>query len=214
VKRLSASKLSSYAFCPRRFYLRYIKGIEEPANDLMRRGLAIHEMIAQLIDGELPDIDRVINKHFNVSPDENTYRHILSTVKLVKKEILDVTEFEGAEIHFEKELEGFTFVGIIDAITKDGRIIDWKAVDKLKDYRDPMQLSVYDKAFPDKELMYIQVTPDELVRVDYTKPEINSGWLKVLSLLPKIEKEQYPMRRTTYCERCFYRNMCRDAMKK
>ena len=201
--RISASQLNTYSFCPRMFYYRYILGIEEPPNDLMRRGLLVHAIIAEIAKGNKPDIDS-LTKEFNYPYDNN----VKAIIKLVDDKILKHTKFERIEERFEKEIDGIDFVGVMDALTKDGTMIDWKVVSKVKEARDPMQLAVYSKIFPAKRFKYIQLTEDKIYPIEVSQMEIDTGWLRVKTLVLKMIKKQYPMHRTRYCDRCFYRDKC------
>ena len=205
--RISASKLSTYSFCPRRYYYRYVKHIVEPPNELMRRGLAIHELIASIIKNGLLNADDVALTFDKYKIDKSLAKYVLGTVSNVKP-FIDKMKFIDAEIKFEKQIGDFIFEGIVDAITPT-KLIDWKCVDKVKEFKDPLQLAVYHQIYPDKAPEYVQVTPSRIAEIHFSEVEMNTGWLKVQTLLPKIKRKQYPMHRTSYCERCFYRDMCR-----
>ena len=200
----TASMLSTYSFCPRMFYYRYVLGIEEPPNDLMRRGLLVHAIIAEIAKGNNPDIDSLVQK-YNYPYDDN----VQAIIKLVNNRVLKEVEFTTVEERFDTEIEGIQFAGVVDAITEDGTMIDWKVVSRIKKARDPLQLAIYAKIFPAKKFEYIQLTEEGIYPVELQPIDIASGWVRAKTLVNKILRAEYPMHKTRYCPKCFYYPYCK-----
>ena len=200
----TASMLGTYSFCPRMFYYRYVLGIEEPPNDLMRRGLLVHAIIAEIAKGNNPDIDSLVQK-YNYPYDDN----VQAIIKLVNNRVLKEVEFTTVEERFDAKIEGIKFAGVVDAITEDGTMIDWKVVSRIKKARDPLQLAIYAKVFPAKKFEYIQLTEKGIYPVEFHPIDIASGWVRAKTLVNKILRAEYPMNKTRYCPKCFYYPYCK-----
>jgi CRISPR/Cas system-associated exonuclease Cas4 (RecB family) len=52
-KYQSPTSINTYLRCPRKYYLRYIKGLKSKPSIHLIRGKAVHETIAQFIQNEI-----------------------------------------------------------------------------------------------------------------------------------------------------------------
>lgn len=127
---LSWSRISTFLRCPKKFYLKYVEGLEEPPTPEMELGSMVHEAIEKLIRESKEEAYKMITE----SPDYDTARWLLRNAE----KILQGMQIVGVEVKFAVDSE-FKIVdfnapeahirGVIDLMVKDGngyQIYDWK----------------------------------------------------------------------------------------
>lgn len=148
--RLSASSLSKYKQCPRRWYLNYVEGRREQAGPEALIGTFVHEVLENLMMTEphqrsLDDVrdhargswDDFSELYAETFPDQET---AMAQVKadcwqkiknLWEWEDPHETEVLGVEIQIDTTIEGTHFIGYIDRLDRrpDGKlvIVDYKS---------------------------------------------------------------------------------------
>ncbi|MDR0580247.1 MAG: PD-(D/E)XK nuclease family protein [Campylobacteraceae bacterium] len=143
---LSSSKLKTYLECPKKYYLKYIKGYKEAfmpttACDARVMGMLVHEVLKELFQKppfllaefkkrakELIDAKRVKSALWEIESD-------IWLLRLEKFFILETQRFEeGWEIfalekNENRQIEGFNLTGIVDRVDKKGDeylLLDYK----------------------------------------------------------------------------------------
>ena len=59
VLRVSKSSLVQFAFCEMQYFIKYVLGVKEPANDNMTRGTNVHDAVEHYYDHIAPHLDEL-----------------------------------------------------------------------------------------------------------------------------------------------------------
>ncbi len=146
---LSYSRINSFLRCPRKFYLKYIEGLKEPATPAMEIGKSVHDALDTLIKNR-GDMLKALEK-LDTLPEQDytTARKRFKTgVKLMQGLVIAASEINfGFDSKFNKvdfNSPDCFFRGVIDLVIKneDGSysVRDWKT--GWSD-PDPRQVIVY-----------------------------------------------------------------------
>jgi CRISPR/Cas system-associated exonuclease Cas4 (RecB family) len=132
---LSSSRLKTYLECPRKYYLKYIKGYKEafmPTNayNAKAMGVLMHEVLKELfkkMPASLTDFKKEAKELIEAKKAKGMLWEIESDIWLLKLENFFVFEMERFEEGWEifalekvekREVGGFNLMGIIDRIDK------------------------------------------------------------------------------------------------
>lgn len=124
--KFSATSISTYITCKRKFYHKYVAGLEEEKSEVARAGTVIHDSVHLAKDFE--HAKEIAMQHPEL-PD--TYREdILAALE----RIFSYNKFDKGRDDTEQEIKvnigGIDFVGILDVVVnRNGKpigIIDWK----------------------------------------------------------------------------------------
>lgn len=139
----SYSRLSLYEQCPYRFKKVYVDKEKENVTLPLALGKAVHKAIELRLKGFPKDTsiargfqEANFHKELSFSEVDKLTRHVKLNRYLGK--------LEAVEFSFQLPLTNvLTFRGVIDLITTDGEIVDWKTNRKMYDVRDTKQLALY-----------------------------------------------------------------------
>ena len=131
---ITRSKMTSFNFCPYRFYLEYIKKIEIPKSEALEKGIRFHEYM------ELGE-EKFLEKHPIVatrrSNPDGTLKSHLESMRLCKAEfdrnkLSDMNSDYFKEEVIEIEISGLKFRCALDRIFHEKKCFrDWKRVGSL-----------------------------------------------------------------------------------
>lgn len=224
----SFSQNRVYNDCPRKYKFKYVDGLEEPSNDNLDLGNAIHKIL-EIKFWEKGNIERVeeIDKAINYIIDKRGTQYFV--------QLLNDLElfFKDKEIlHTELCIEDKDFICKIDVVykDKDGRIIlaDYKVTKKPKtalSVYDEGQLLFYKYKFAEK---YPEINWDNILVqyinilsylshtiVTYTIP-INLSTMyceyfyeSMKKNIEKINNKEFP-KKEKWCNWCYFKDICNN----
>ena len=138
--RISISRIKLFKACRRAYQLKYEEGLEpvEKAESL-QTGATYHEKIERFNKGDHDVVDG------NTKEDAMVYAYI--------KYIAPKLDIDQSEVFFDANLNGNQVVGIVDAICKDGTLVEYKttSVDLADEYEYMLQ-------WDEQLLMYMWLT--------------------------------------------------------
>ena len=164
----SASRLKTWLECPRRFYYRYIRGLEEKASDEINEGLVLHRILDELYRGRdsFDDVEQMRKELEKITAGVLAGEEIrgLYLGRYWKEMLREFSEkevehfrqgwrIEARELRVEGEIRGLRFAGRIDRLDRRGGeylAVDYKSgsirsanrkssLDRLSDF----QMSIY-----------------------------------------------------------------------
>lgn len=97
-----------------------------PESDEAREGTAAHAVLAQMVNGEEPDVDAAASEH---RVDRDILAGLLSRGRLAWRELSPLFPEARAEVRMEEHLppSGLHLTGTTDALSIDGAaVLDWK----------------------------------------------------------------------------------------
>ncbi|ADV47174.1 PD-(D/E)XK nuclease family protein [Nitratifractor salsuginis] len=182
--RWSASRLRTWLECKRRFYYRYIEGLEEKESEELNEGLFLHRVLEGLFrERDHYDDPEQMSREFAILAARELERHgsagryilaywkrkLESYFREEAKRFTQGWRVESIETAVEGEIDGLRFGGRIDRIDRLGEArlaLDYKSgsikeanrksnLDKLTDF----QMSIYDlllrSRFPELDLAFV-----------------------------------------------------------
>lgn len=153
--KFSYSRVSSFASCPYKWYLHYVKGLRtipdtDPGNALYL-GLALHKGIET---GSVEEGVAEYKSHYNIITDEN-----INYIMQLEYQIPRVIELLPPGGEHELQIETDDFVGFIDYIHGD-TLYDFKFSNNVDNYLKSPQLSIYknyiEKVRPDIKINHLK----------------------------------------------------------
>ena len=154
--KLSASKLKTYKACKRKYELSYIENLEPiKKEEALEIGSNYHKNIEKILKGE------VIEKgEINSEEDAKVYAMSKAFEMYIKPNLPEIQETEKSfEICIDKD-RNYYLNGIVDAITKDGIIVEHKTTSLALDekYQEKLnwddQVPIYMLANDTTECIY------------------------------------------------------------
>ncbi len=136
--RISQSAFSSYNYCPRLFYLKYIQRIKPPQTQSQTRGSIIHNVIKNFLKNPSKREDLLREYNLLTKDNGNLEKSIVDIgyplLTLWLKEMYKRGYFSAKILSLEESFErwykeGFVLVGTPDVVFDMGNeihIIDWK----------------------------------------------------------------------------------------
>lgn len=149
---LSYSRINTFLRCPRKFYLKYIDGLEEPSTPAMEIGKIVHESLDALIKNG-GDMLKALEKLDTLPKQDYTTarKRFKIGVKMLQGLPVAASELKfGFDIKFNKvdfDSPNCFFRGVIDLVIKNGdgsySVRDWKT-----GWSDPDPRQVFIYALP------------------------------------------------------------------
>jgi len=150
---LSVSGCQAFQQCQLKYYWRYLRKIPFIENIKMCIGKAVHEGMAfyhkahgEVMETDIVDCMNLAVDGYNLSDNEKD-EVIRTSSKLIPKIIKKVKDFKPMLVEYPIELqldEEFKIVGVVDLVTEDGTIYDYKVSSRHKSVNDHIfQLGVY-----------------------------------------------------------------------
>ena len=226
--RLSPSDINSFFFCPRKWYLGIILGIQPmpvPKPEL-EFGIMIHNIIAdyyERIDNKSlteHEIRRLIVDSFKKGYVKIAeYKSSNSKMKRILKHF---TEFELKRLRtwkqfkptfVEKRLEAAPFVGKVDAYWRDeGIVIDWKTGNYSVMTTELMRQGTIYKLlleaynYPVKKVIFAFLDKNKFLEMPIT----TKGWIEneIKKMVDMIKSGRFPGRHDKLCGRCEFQLAC------
>ena len=197
--------LKTYELCPKKFYLKYIKGINMPVNDdMFEFGKNIHALASYYLRGE------------NL---ENMEAALTPRQKLVWEYLRAIKYFGDQDINTEYNLAvkvgNHFFGGRLDALVKhDDRyyILDYKTGSAPKNAKYDFQTIIYIMSVKeffktDKvTFVYIDLKNRDEVKIEYSQELEVEYQKKLLDAVKNIEQEDEPVKKMD-CK-CEYSLIC------
>ena len=216
VKKISASLLKTFKKCQFAYFLNYIAGIRQPANEKMLIGNVVHAALEDWTNGD-KDYKKSLKRTFKeyqlgkIAEDKKLAmaRCIMLTEEVLNRRVNPISAYEilGAELKFETEMGGIPAIGFMDLVSRIDKSIveirDWKTGTFIQTYNqvfDDFQPKIYDLAvkqmYPDDEVMvtldYILGTP---VTVIYTDAQRQQNLEEIQNVVKTIKSIRKPKRR-------------------
>ena len=214
VELFSPNMLKTYEKCPKKYYFKYIKGLQMPLNDdIFMEGKNIHALASYYLRGE-----NINNMEKSLTPKEAELWNYLKEVKYFGFSMINTEYSLSVKIG-----ENF-FGGRLDALVKDGEryyILDYKTGSAPNNPKYDFQTMVYmlcvNKFFKtdDVTFVYIDLKNKCEVSTDLTK-ELISEYEKALSEIgDKIIKGDFsslhfPSNKD--CKNCEYGKICYEKL--
>ena len=196
-KQISPNMLKTFESCPRKFELKYIKGITMPVNDeIYEFGKNIHALASYFLRKE--NIDKMEKSLTAKELDVWSY---LKSSKYFAYEVIN------SEYNLSVKLGDFIFGGRIDALVKLNEtfyILDYKTGTIPKNPKYDYQTIIYTmavKAFyktEDVHFIYLDLKNKKDIEIEYTKQEDNECKEKLISTAKKI----YSLEHTAKKNKC------------
>lgn len=146
---LSYSRINTFLKCPRKFYLRYIEGLEEPPTPAMQIGKSVHEALDTLIKNRgdmlkaLEKLDTLPKQDYTTAKRRfNTGVRMLQGLPVAASELLFGFDNKFNKVDFDSP--NCFFRGVIDLVIRNGdgsySVRDWKTGWSEP---DPRQVFIY-----------------------------------------------------------------------
>ncbi|WP_407394219.1 ATP-dependent helicase [Methanobrevibacter sp.] len=234
--KLNYSSYSTYNLCPFMYNLIYNCGFRVSDENVTNLGTVFHEVMEKvnlkLKDQEYiqdDELDRVIQEvyesMFEIDDDSDDYNQLKESIHEYFNEYSVKQDVLESELPFEIERENYILNGAIDLIYKIGdgeiAILDYKNAEvddhKIKHYEK--QLYIYASALSELfEFNDFDIKKGEthFVKSDYTNTvvitdeKISEQMDKLNDVALKIIDEEYPKKKSNFCEYCKFRIICGD----
>ena len=204
-QQFSPNMLKTYELCPKKFYLKYVKGISMPVNDdIFEFGKNIHALASYYLRGE-----NLENMEKSLSEREKLVWEHLRSIKYFSYEVINT------EYNLAVRIGNHFFGGRLDALVKNDDtyyILDYKTGSAPKNAKYDFQTIIYILAVKeffktDKiTFVYIDLKNKEEVKIEYF-PEMEVQYKeKILATVENIKKEEEPLKKKD-CK-CEYELIC------
>lgn len=197
--------LKTYELCPKKFYLKYIKGINMPVNDdMFEFGKNIHALASYYLRGE-----NLENMEAALTPRQKLVWEYLRAIKYFGYQVINT------EYNLAVKVGNHFFGGRLDALVKhDDRyyILDYKTGSAPKNAKYDFQTIIYIMAVKeffktDKvTFVYIDLKNREEVKIEYSQELEVEYQKKLLDAVKNIELEDEPLKKMD-CK-CEYSLIC------
>lgn len=234
--KFSVTKINTFLTCPRAYYFKYVLGMQQPPNDKLFFGNAIHEGIAAFYKKQNPikAFRKVVATGQNKPPQFQTDKYVGEGEKVLEQYINKAPYFrpkiveEFREINLTHPISGeaipYPFIFKIDLITEDGYIVDHKTTSgtgKTQYETDRIQAIAYCMAyrgmFGVRPKAFIQnaITKHKVPRIvptiyEYTPDDEAYIFDLFVEVLGMIERREYltaqPMVKTFFP--CKFKHIC------
>ena len=204
-QQFSPNMLKTYELCPKKFYLKYIKGINMPVNDdLFEFGKNIHALASYYLRKE-----NIENMEASLKQTQKLVWEYLKSVKYFGYEVINT------EYNLAVKIGKHFFGGRLDALVKNDDtyyILDYKTVSAPKNAKYDFQTMIYILAVKeffktDKvTFIYIDLKNRDEVKIEYSNTLETEYKDKLLKTVDNIEKEEEPTKKKD-CN-CEYSLVC------
>ena len=205
--RISTTKINTFLWCKRQYQLKYIDKLPVVSTPLMDRGIYVHALLSAYVKGIEPPVPS--------NPD------IVESAKIMFNNAIKVFKPKKSglsEIEVSRPYKDDIIMGIIDYFDND-TLIDFKAIDKPKNYRSPLQLAIYRYLIGQrKEYRYLHIWEKGTQWLTYTDKDLNfydEIWQEAIEEIKSYEKEytlagiEFPTRKTRFCKQyCSFYPIC------
>lgn len=218
--RLSYSQIKLFKQCPRKWYYRYVQKKEDVPNKYLHFGSAVHEAIEHAMQGGVFTWQDALEKYplantFSGQDFKNARENALQNYSI---ESIDKIEHKI----FVQITPDITFVGYIDAITKDKRLVDWKTgsfnTSKANEYGHQLQYYMYlykrkyGKLPKGAELFFVKQGVrwelSTIANVDHIEAEILQVANDMRAVITKNDAMRNQQKCFAYGSRCPYFDVC------
>lgn len=212
--------------CPDRFYRVYVLGEDEPANEPMAFGKAVHTAIEQILKNKAGMAEAAITGALEAEKETEIYvrpDEVMNLLKWLPK--VDKTAFIEQEIILSLGDSPFTpkVRFIPDVLISNGELIDWKSGWGAS---DPMQLKVYaylakKSGYDIKKARIINLrNPKRNQEIEINQLELDEAeiWLlqNILEIESRLERllvgedaaDVFPPIANAYCKSCSKLHQC------
>ena len=204
-QQFSPNMLKTYELCPKKFYLKYIKGINMPVNDdMFEFGKNIHALASYYLRGE-----NIENMEESLSPKQKLVWEYLRCVKYFGYEVVNT------EYNLSVKIDNHFFGGRLDALVKhDDRyyILDYKTGSVPKNAKYDFQTIIYILAVKEffktekVTFVYIDLKNRDEVKIEYSDELEKEYKKKLLAVVENIEHSEEPTKKND-CN-CEYSLIC------
>lgn len=204
-QQFSPNMLKTYELCPKKFYLKYIKGINMPVNDdVFEFGKNIHAMASYYLRGE--NLEYMEN---SLTEREKSVWEYLRAIKYFSYEVINT------EYNLAVKVGDYFFGGRLDALVKKNDrfyILDYKTGSAPKNAKYDFQTIIYLLAVKeffktDKvSFVYIDLKNREEVQIEYTPALEEEYKNKLTKTVENINREDEPTKKEN-CT-CEYELIC------
>jgi len=207
--KISPTKINTFRWCKRQYYYKYILKLPTIQTPQMERGVYVHELMSAYIrNAELP----MHENEWILESGHQIFSNILKGWEDLGFKN-GISEFEIWKREGEDEIGG-----IIDFFNNDV-IVDFKAVDKLKEWRNPIQLSIYRFVIGRRyRYFYLQANETNYKILELTNRDMDFWeieWRKTIDEIKEYEMKYFladipfPAKRTKYCKQyCSFYEQC------
>ena len=204
-QQFSPNMLKTYELCPKKFYLKYIKGINMPVNDdVFEFGKNIHAMASYYLRGE--NLEYMEN---SLTEREKSVWEYLRAIEYFSYEVINT------EYNLAVKVGDYFFGGRLDALVKKNDrfyILDYKTGSAPKNAKYDFQSIIYLLAVKeffktDKvSFVYIDLKNREEVQIEYTPALEEEYKNKLTKTVENINREDEPTKKEN-CT-CEYELIC------
>lgn len=204
-QQFSPNMLKTYELCPKKFYLKYIKGINMPVNDdVFEFGKNIHAMASYYLRGE--NLEYMEN---SLTEREKSVWEYLRAIEYFSYEVINT------EYNLAVKVGDYFFGGRLDALVKKNDrfyILDYKTGSAPKNAKYDFQTIIYLLAVKeffktDKvSFVYIDLKNREEVQIEYTPALEEEYKNKLTKTIENINREDEPTKKEN-CT-CEYELIC------
>lgn len=204
-QQFSPNMLKTYELCPKKFYLKYIKGINMPVNDdVFEFGKNIHAMASYYLRGE--NLEYMEN---SLTEREKSVWEYLKAIEYFSYEVINT------EYNLAVKVGAYFFGGRLDALVKKNDrfyILDYKTGSAPKNAKYDFQTIIYLLAVKeffktDKvSFVYIDLKNREEVQIEYTPALEEEYKNKLTKTVENINREDEPTKKEN-CT-CEYELIC------
>ena len=204
-QQFSPNMLKTYELCPKKFYLKYIKGINMPVNDdIFEFGKNIHAMASYYLRGE--NLEYMEN---SLTEREKSVWEYLRAIEYFSHEVINT------EYNLAVKVGDYFFGCRLDALVKKNDrfyILDYKTGSAPKNAKYDFQTIIYLLAVKeffktDKvSFVYIDLKNREEVQIEYTPALEEEYKNKLTKTVENINREDEPTKKEN-CT-CEYELIC------
>lgn len=206
----SPNMLKTYEKCPKKYFFKYIKGLQMPVNDdIYTPGKNIHALASYYLRGE-----NISEMEKSLDSKETTLWNYLKGIKYFEFTTVNT------EYNLSVKIGANFFGGRLDALVKDKEkyyILDYKTGSAPKNAVYDFQTMIYllgvNKFYKTADItfVYIDLKNKSEVKIELTPNLIAEYENKLTEISNKIEKGEYPALKND-CKYCEYGKICYEKI--
>ena len=206
----SPNMLKTYEKCPKKYYFKYIKGLQMPIDDdIFTLGKNIHALASYYLRGE--NIDNMEN---SLSTEEIKLWNYLKNIEYFKYETINT------EYNLSVKIGENFFGGRLDALVKNNDryyILDYKTgqvpLNALYDYQTMIYFLCVNKFFEadNVSFVYINLKDKTDIKMDLNEDLIEDYKKRLINISDKIIKGEFHASRKG-CRFCEFRKICYEKV--